>query len=66
MRTGGAEINLKKLAHLSNNKKVEMVSMKEILPLTGYIRGGGSPLGMKKEYPTYGEEMIFLHDEIIR
>ena len=44
---GDTEINLKKLAHLSNNKKVEMVSMKEILPLTGYIRGGVSPLGMK-------------------
>jgi len=62
---GDAEVDLKKLAGVSHNKKVEMVSMKEILPLTGYIRGGVSPLGMKKEYPTYMEEMVLLYDQVI-
>ena len=62
---GDCEIDLKKLAKLSGNKKVEMVPQKNILALTGYIRGGVSPLGMKKSYPTYIEELVFLYDDII-
>ncbi|OPH56407.1 aminoacyl-tRNA deacylase [Paenibacillus ferrarius] len=50
---GDQELNLKSLASASGNKKVEMVSVKEIQSLTGYIRGGVSPLGMKKKYPFY-------------
>ena len=47
------EVDLKKLAKASGNKKVEMIHVKELLALTGYIRGGVSPIGMKKKYPTY-------------
>ena len=47
------EVDLKKLAKESGNKKVEMIHVKELLNLTGYIRGGVSPIGMKKQYPTY-------------
>lgn len=47
------EADLKKIAHVSGNKKVEMIHVKELLALTGYIRGGVSPIGMKKKYPTY-------------
>lgn len=47
------EVDLKKLAKVSGNKKVEMIHVKELLQLTGYIRGGVSPIGMKKKYPTY-------------
>lgn len=50
---GDTEVDLKKAAKVSGNKKAEMVAMKELLPLTGYIRGGCSPIGMKKRYPTY-------------
>ncbi|MEK3725475.1 Cys-tRNA(Pro) deacylase [Paenibacillus sp. FSL H8-0034] len=50
---GDAELNLKSLAQASGNKKVEMVAVKEIQALTGYIRGGVSPLGTKKKYPFY-------------
>ncbi|MEC0232377.1 Cys-tRNA(Pro) deacylase [Paenibacillus alba] len=50
---GNQELNLKSLASASGNKKVEMVSVKEIQSLTGYIRGGVSPLGMKKKHPFY-------------
>jgi len=50
---GDLELNLKSLAAVSGNKKVEMVPVKEIQTLTGYIRGGVSPLGMKKKYPFY-------------
>jgi Cys-tRNA(Pro)/Cys-tRNA(Cys) deacylase len=50
---GAEEVNLKLAASVSGNKKVETVAMKELLPLTGYIRGGCSPLGMKKPYPIY-------------
>lgn len=50
---GDGELDLKQLAHVSGNKKVEMVHLKEIQALTGYIRGGCSPLGAKKEYPVY-------------
>jgi len=62
---GDKEINLKKLAALSKNKKVEMVPMKDILGLTGYIRGGVSPLGMKKEYPTFVDESMLTKEKII-
>lgn len=50
---GDKEVDLKKAAKLSGNKKVEMIAMKELLPLTGYIRGGCTPIGMKKNYPTW-------------
>lgn len=58
------ELDLKKAAKASGNKKVEMVTVKELLPLTGYIRGGCSPVGMKKHYPTYFDETCILWDEI--
>lgn len=50
---GGEELDLKKLAKASGDKSVEMIALKELLPLTGYIRGGCSPLGAKKNYPVY-------------
>ncbi len=50
---GNSELNLKKAAKISGNKNAEMILMKELLPLTGYIRGGCTPIGMKKVYPTY-------------
>lgn len=50
---GGGELDLKALAAASGNKRVEMVHLKEVSALTGYIRGGCSPLGAKKEYPVY-------------
>lgn len=53
---GSAELNLKALAQASANKKVEMVHLKEVLGLTGYIRGGVSPLGAKKRYPVFMDE----------
>ncbi len=53
---GADELNLKKVAKISGNKSVEMVLMKELLGLTGYIRGACSPMGMKKSYP------IFIHE----
>ena len=46
-------MDLKKAAKVAGNKKCEMIPMKELLPLTGYIRGGCSPIGMKKHFPTY-------------
>lgn len=50
---GGDELDLKALAKASGNKSVEMIALKELLPLTGYIRGGCSPLGAKKNFPVY-------------
>ena len=50
---GAGEVDLKKAAKVSGNKKCEMIPVKELLPLTGYIRGGCSPIGMKKHFPTY-------------
>lgn len=61
---GNAEVDLKKAAHLSGNKSAAMVQQKELLGLTGYIRGGCSPLGMKKPYPVYIDESCMLHDAI--
>lgn len=57
-------LDLKKAAAVSGNKKVEMILMKELLSLTGYIRGGCSPIGMKKQYPTFIDETAILFDEI--
>lgn len=50
---GNTEVDLKKAAKVSGNKKAEMIPMKELLPLTGYIRGGCTAIGMKKKFPTY-------------
>ena len=50
---GNREVDLKKAAKASGNKKVEMIPMKELLATTGYIRGGCSPVGMKKPFPTF-------------
>jgi len=58
------ELNLKKAAKASGNKKVEMIKLKDLLPLTGYIRGGCSPVGMKKLFPTYIDETAQLFDNI--
>lgn len=58
------ELELKKAAAVSSNKKLEMIHVKEILELTGYIRGGCSPIGMKKQYPTYIDETAMLFDII--
>lgn len=55
---GDAELDLKALAVFSSNKKVEMVPLKEVQPLTGYIRGGVSPIGTKKRYPVYLDASI--------
>lgn len=61
---GGRELDLKALAAASGNKKVEMVGLKEITPLTGYVRGGCSPLGTRKKYPVYIDETVLLYDYI--
>ena len=58
------ELDLKKAAKITGDKKIEMVHVKELLNLTGYIRGGCSPVGMKKKYPTYMDETCQLYDEI--
>ncbi len=58
------ELDLKKAASVSGNKKVEMTHMKDLLSLTGYIRGGCSPIGMKKKYTTYIDETAILFDKI--
>ena len=50
---GDQEIDMKRAAKVSGNKKCELLPMKELLPVTGYIRGGCSPIGMKKHFPTY-------------
>lgn len=50
---GNDEVDLKKAAKASGNKNCDMIHLKEVLPITGYIRGGCSPLGMKKNFPTY-------------
>ena len=58
------ELDLKKCALAAGDKRVEMIPMKELLPLTGYIRGGCSPVGMKKPFPTYFDETATLFDRI--
>jgi Cys-tRNA(Pro)/Cys-tRNA(Cys) deacylase len=62
--TGNSELNLKKGATASGNKSIEMIKMKELLPISGYIRGGCSPIGMKKLFTTYIDETAKLFDQI--
>ncbi len=61
---GAEELDLKKAARISGNKSVAMVPVKEIFDITGYIRGGCSPIGMKKNYPTFIDECCILFDFI--
>jgi len=61
---GATELNLKVLAAVSGNKKVEMVALKEVQTLTGYIRGGVSPLGTKKHYPVYIDQSAIKWPQI--
>ncbi len=58
------ELDLKKAAKAAGDKNMELVAVKELLGLTGYIRGGCSPVGMKKKYPTYIDELCLLCDRI--
>jgi len=57
-------LDLKKAAKAAGDKNMELVAVKELLGLTGYIRGGCSPVGMKKVYPTFFDETAILHDVI--
>jgi Cys-tRNA(Pro)/Cys-tRNA(Cys) deacylase len=59
-----AQLELKALARLSGDRKVETVALKEVQPLTGYVRGGVTALACKKDYPVYADETIELHDRI--
>jgi Cys-tRNA(Pro)/Cys-tRNA(Cys) deacylase len=61
---GNFELNLKKAASASSSKKIEMIKVKELQPLTGYIRGGCSPIGMKKLFPTFIDETAQLYEKI--
>lgn len=58
------ELDLKKCAAVTGDKKIEMIHVKELLGLSGYIRGGCSPIGMKKKYPTWVDETAQLFDTI--
>ena len=61
---GETELDLKALARLSGDRKVDTVSLKEVQPLTGYVRGGVTALAGKKDYPVFADETIELFDEI--
>ena len=61
---GSLEVDLKVAARISGNKNCQMIHVKELLPLTGYIRGGCSPIGMKKPFPTFIHESALLYDYI--
>jgi len=61
---GADEVDLKKAATISGNKNCEMIPMKELLPITGYIRGACSPIGMKKHFPTYIHDTCLKYEHI--
>ena len=61
---GDAEVDLKKAAKVSGNKSCDLIPQKDLLPLTGYIRGGCSPVGMKKHFPTCIHETCLLYEHI--
>lgn len=58
------ELDLKKLAAAAGEKKIELIHVKELLNLTGYIRGGVSPIGMKKKYRTFIDKSVVVHDKV--
>ena len=58
------EVDLKKAAAVSGNKKCDLIPVKDLIPLTGYMRGGCSPIGMKKQFPTFLDESAELQDVI--
>ena len=58
------ELDLKKAARVTGNKRIEMLGVKELLSATGYIRGGCSPIGMKKKYPTYIDKSALSHPTV--
>ena len=58
------ELDLKQVAKISGNKKVELLSLDQLEPLTGYVRGGCSPIGMKKNFPTFVEESAMQNETI--
>ena len=60
----GAELDLKKCAKCAGVKSLEMIHVKELISLTGYMRGGCSPIGMKKHFRTFIDETVILHDEV--
>lgn len=62
---GNSQLDLKKIAKASGNKNCEMLPMKDLQAVTGYIRGGCSPIGMKKQFPTFIEELSTLEDTIV-
>ena len=61
---GDKEVDLKAAAKVSGNKYAEMIPMKELLPTTGYIRGGCTPIGMKKRFPTFIDSTVLQYDHI--
>ena len=61
---GAEEVDLKLAAKVSGNKKCDLIPMKELLPLTGYVRGGCSPIGMKKAFPTYIHTTAQSYDHV--
>lgn len=61
---GNAALDLKELARLTGDRKVDTVALKEVQPLTGYIRGGVTALACKKDYPVFVDEMIQLYDQV--
>ena len=61
---GAEEVDLKVAAKVSGNKKCDLIPMKELLPLTGYVRGGCSPIGMKKAFPTYIHATVQSFDHV--
>ena len=61
---GNAELDLKALARLTGDRKVDVVPLKDVQPLTGYVRGGVTALGCKKDYPVFVAEEIILHERV--
>jgi Cys-tRNA(Pro)/Cys-tRNA(Cys) deacylase len=61
---GAAELDLKKAARAAGAKKVDLINLKDLTPLTGYVRGGCSPIGMKKKFPTWIDEIASTYQRI--
>jgi len=61
---GSAELDLKKAAHAAEQKSIELIPLKQLFPLTGYMHGGCSPIGMKKQFPAFIDETAILFDPV--